>query len=166
VANCTTANLSRMLSPFRADIGPYSILLPGSATLDVNIRRAPPEAYQMANTQWVVGLRRFQIFVHLDARHELGGLKDFIDYQTRGNVVVDQQVVNDIAGVRHGSYGMPRTWIDWWFKKGDTMICLCLQSVSFPVTEPSDDERAEHYEVIQSLKFIPDSPLERPPVPT
>jgi hypothetical protein len=155
-----------MLSPFRTDIGPYSIMLPGSATLGAEAHRAPPEAYQIANTRWIVGLGRFQMFVHLDARHELGGLKEFIDYQTRGDVVVDQQVVNDIPGVRHGSYGPPRTRIDWWFKKGDTMICLCLQSVSFPVTAPSVDERAEHREVIGSLKFIPDFPLEAPPVPT
>ena len=155
-----------MLKPFRADIGPYSILIPDSATLDVKANRPPPEAYQRASTQWIVGLGRYQIFVHLDAKHELGGLKEFIDLQTRGDVVVEQRTINGIPGVRHGGYGPPRTWIDWWFKKGDTMICLCLQSVAFPVTEPSDDEYAEHQEVIESVKFIPDDPHERAPTPT
>lgn len=155
-----------MLQPFRADIGPYSILLPGSATLDAKANRPPPEAYQRALTQWIVGLGRFQIFVHLDAKYELGGLKEFIEWQTRGDTFVKQLTVNGILGVRHGSYGPLRTWIDWWFKKGDTMICLCLQSVSFPVTEPSDDERAEHQQVIESLKFIPDDPLGSAPNPT
>lgn len=155
-----------MLKPFRADIGPYSILLPGGATLDAKVDRPPPEAYQRALTRWIIGLGRYRIFVHLDTMHELGGLKDFIDFQTRGDVVVEQQIVNSIPGVLHGSYGPPRTWIDWWFKKGDTMICLCLQSVTFPFTEPSDAERTEHHQVIESLKFIPDDSQARVLNPT
>ena len=147
-----------MLTPFRADIGAYSILLPASATLEVQVNRPPPEAYQRAFTRWTIGLGRYQIFVHLDARHELVGLKEFIDSQTRGDVVVEQLRVNGISGVRHGGYGPLRTWIDWWFKKGDTMMSLCLQSVAFPVTEPSDSERAEHQAVMESVKFIPDDP--------
>jgi hypothetical protein len=145
-----------MLKPFSAEIGPYSILLPGDATLDSIVERPSPEADPRAFTRWIIELARYQVFVHLDARHELADLKDFIDFQTRSNVSVDALTISGIAGVSHGDYGPARTWIDWWFKRGDTMICLCLQSVIFPVTEPTPNERAEHQAIVNSLKFIPD----------
>jgi len=104
--------------------------------------------------------------VHLDPLGTVEGLKDFIDQQTRGDVAVAHQNVNGIIGASHGDYCPPRTWIDWWFKKGDTMICFCLQSVAFPVTEPSDEERAEHQKILTSLRFIPDDLHAKIPAPT
>jgi hypothetical protein len=73
--------------------------------------------------------------------------------------------MNGIAGVTHGDYGPPRTWIDWRFKKGDTMICLRLQSKSFPFTEPNEAEIAEHRAIIESIKYCRDFPSELAPLP-
>ena len=73
--------------------------------------------------------------------------------------------VSEIEGVTYGDYGPPRTWIDWWFKKGDTMICFCLQSKSFPFTEPSEAEIAEHRTIIESIRYCRDFPSELPPRP-
>lgn len=46
------------------------------------------------------------------------------------------------------------------------MICLSLQSVEFPVTDPSEAERAEHEQIIGLLKYIPDNRAESAPLPT
>jgi hypothetical protein len=84
----------------------------------------------------------------------LRGLKEFIDYETRSDVVVQNIVINDIPGVMHGDYSPPRTWIDWWFRKGDLTIALCLQSKAFPFTQPNDAEIKEHTAIIDSITSI------------
>src|SRR5215469_8799202 len=150
--------------PFRLEITPYWILLPSGASVCAEMALPQPWEYQRAATQWVITLGRFRIVAHLDATHDLGGLKSFIDYTTNSNVAVRSLTANGVPGVTHGVYGPPRTWIDWWFKKGDVMICLCLQSVSFPVATPLVDEIAEHESIIGSLKYSPDFPGELPPV--
>ena len=61
--------------------------------------------------------------------------------------------VNGIPGVTHGSYDFPRSWIDWWFKAGSTMLCICLLSKEFPVTLPTDGERALHLSIIDSMQL-------------
>ena len=151
--------------PFRFEIGPYWILLPWHATVSAAVTAPVPGAYQMALANWVVTSGRFQILIHLDAIHDLDGLKSFIDYTTKSNVITPSVTVNGVPGVTHGDYGPLRTWIDWWFKKGDVMICLCLQSVSFPLTQPNAGELAEHQAIIDSLKYCRDFPSELPPVP-
>jgi hypothetical protein len=120
--------------PYRVEIGPYWINLPRSS-----------------------------LFIHLDAINDLSDLKVFIDHSTKSNVTTLTVTVNGISGVKQGGYGPPRTWIDWWFRKGDTMICLCLQSKAFPVTEPSEDEIVEHGAIIESLRYCRDFPSEIPP---
>lgn len=156
----------RMLErPFRAQIGPYWILLPGGAKMSADVEEPALGAYQIALTKWVVLLGRFRLFIHLNPIEDLGGLKSFIDLTTKGDVTTPSIAVNGISGVMHGDYGPPRTWIDWWFKKGDTMICVCLQSTSFPFTEPTEAEIADHIAIVGSLKYCRDFPLELPPLP-
>jgi len=149
--------------PFRLEIGPYWILLPGHATVSAQVTDLIPGAERMMLTRWVVTSGRFQISIHLDATQGLDGLKSFIDYTTRSDVVTPSVTVNGVAGVTHGGYGAPRTWIDWWFKKGDVMICLCLQSAAFPLATPNATELAEHAAIINSLKYSRDFPSEAPP---
>lgn len=158
----------RLDQPYRAEIGPYVILLPGTADLSLKIVRTPqaPGNYQMANTHWLITIGRFDISVHLDAEEDLSGLKRFIDDQTQGDVVTPAIEINSIRGVTYGGYGPARTWIDWWLKKGETMICLCLQSVEFPTTVPTANEVLEHNAIISSIKFQADHPDERPPIST
>jgi len=150
--------------PFRAEIGPYWILLPGGAKMSAVVKEPTLGAYQTALTKWVVLLGRFQLFIHLDPIKDLGELKSFIDSTTKSDVTTPSITVNGVPGVMHGDYGAPRTWIDWWFKKGDTMICLCLQSTSFPFSKPSEAEIAEHNEIVGSLKYCHDFPSELPPL--
>src|SRR4029077_16134951 len=95
----------------------------------------------------------------------LGGLKAFIDSTTKNNVTTPSLTVNGIPGVTYGDYGPPRTWIDWWFKKGDTMICMSLQSIAFPYTEPTQSEKDEHTAIICSIKYLRYFPSDAPPLP-
>lgn len=110
-------------------------------------------------------LGRFCLLLHLDARHDLTHLKTFIDQQTRENVTPTDLNINGVPGVTYGDYGPRRTWVDYWFKKGDVMLCICLQSVEFPRAEPDEDERAEHKAIIQSLRYSRDFPTEAAPLP-
>jgi len=105
------------------------------------------------------------LFIHLDPINDLTHLKSFIDHTTKSYVVTPSIQVSEIEGVTYGDYGPPRTWIDWWFKEGDTMICFYLQSKSFPFTEPSEAEIAEHRTIIESIRYCPDFPSELPPLP-
>ena len=149
--------------PFRVEIGPYWISLPESAKISVEVTGPEPGAYQIALTKWVVLLGRFHFLIHLDPIKDLGGLKSFIDYSTKSDVITPPVTVNGVPGVMHGDYGPPRTWIDWWFKKGDTMICLSLQSTAFPFTEPTKAEVSQHNAIVGSLKYCRDFPSELPP---
>lgn len=151
--------------PYRLTIGSYWLTLPGSATVSAEVNGPTPGAYQMASTKWTVALGRFQLFLHLDALHELDDLKLFVDQQTKANVAPTALVVSGISGVTYGDYGPHRTWIDWWFKKGDIMLCACLQSIEFPRTEPDTEERTQHNAIIGSLKYCRDFPREDPPLP-
>ena len=139
--------------------------LPASADIAADISKPTSNSYQGAWTNWVVTLERFCFRMHLDPIHDLSDLKSFIDYSSNSSVTTSSITVNGISGVTHGDYLPPRTWIDWWFKKGDTMICLCLQSKSFPFTEPNEAEIAEHRAIIESIKYCRDFPSERPPLP-
>ena len=148
--------------PYRFEVGPYWLTPPGHAVVAANIRGPAPSAYQVASTNWTVRLGRFQFFLHLDALHDPSYLKTLIDWQTKGDVALTSVSIN---GVTYGGYGPNRTWIDWWLKKGDTMLCDCLQSVEFPRTEPNAEERAEHAAIIASPQYSPDFPTEPAPPP-
>jgi len=99
-------------------MGPYWMLLPGGAKMSADVEEPTLGAYQTALTKWVVLLGRFQLFIHLDPIKDLGGLKSIIDLTTKSDVTTPSITVNGVSGVMHGDYGPPRTWIDWWFKKG------------------------------------------------
>jgi len=149
--------------PYRLSVGPYWLTLPGDAAVCAEVIGPRPGAYQRALTAWTVIIGRFQLMLHLDALHDLGDLERLIDQETKGNIT--PLVVNGVSGVTHGDYGPLRTWIDWWFKKGDTMLCACLHSNEFPRTAPSEDERVLHHAIIGSLRYCRDFPTEQAPSP-
>ena len=165
--DCKPACQFRPMNPaahtFRFEIGPYWIQLPLHADITASVKKPPSGAHQIAWTTWVVSLGRFQLFIYLDPNSGFSDLKSFIDQTTKSDVITSPIGVNNIPGVMHGDYSPPRTWIDWWFKKGDTMICLCLQSKQFPFIEPTPEEVAEHNSIVNSIKYCPDFPGERPP---
>jgi hypothetical protein len=141
---------------FRFEIGPYCIRLPTHAEITANVIRPHAPAYETAWTDWIISLKRFQFFVHLDSRLRLSDLKPLIQQQTKTDPDVSTVGIGGLLGVTHGDYGPPRTWIDWWFKRGDVMICLCLQSKAMPFTEPLPEEMAEHSTIINSIQYAPD----------
>lgn len=141
---------------FGFEIGPYWIQLPAGAEIDANVIRRSETSYEIAWTDWMISLERFQFFVHLDPRLKLSDLRRLIEQTTKSGTGITTIGVNGIPGVTHGDYGPPRTWIDWWLKKGDVMLCLCLQSRTFPFTEPSPEEKAEHAAIIDSIRFAPE----------
>jgi hypothetical protein len=157
--------MSLISQSIRFEIGPYWALIPGSADISAEISKPTADSYQGAWTNWVVTLERFRLGIHLDPINDLSDLKSFIDRSTKSTVTTPSITMNGIAGVTHGDYGPPRTWIDWRFKKGDTMICLRLQSKSFPFTEPNEAEIAEHRAIIESIKYCRDFPSELAPLP-
>ena len=110
------------------------------------------------HTRWVVLIGRFRLGIHLDPISDLGDLKRFIDHSTKSDVTTSPICVNGVDGVTYGGYASPVTWIDWWFKRGDTMICLNLQGAPFPFKErPTEDEIAEHKAIVGSLRYCRDS---------
>jgi hypothetical protein len=140
--------------PFQAQIGSYLLSLPGSAEISCDIDK-PSEGYAVVHTHWTVLIGRFSFGIHLDPVNDLGDLKRFIDHSTKSDVNTNPISVNGIAGVTYGSYASPVTRIDWWFKKGDAMICLDLQGIPFPFREhPTEKEVAEHQAIVGSLSFL------------
>jgi hypothetical protein len=140
----------------RFEVGPYWIQLPARAEIAANVVRPPATAQQSAWTDWTISFERFQFFVHLDSRLKLSDLKRLYDQTMKSDVRVNTIGVNGVPGVTHGGYGPPRTWIDWWFKRGDVMICLYLQSRKFAFVEPTPEEMAEHSAIIHSIEYAPD----------
>jgi hypothetical protein len=148
----------------RVELGPYWLTVPISADVSAQVSRPSPSpgSYKIALTHWTIQLGRYQFLVHLSTK-ELGELKSFIDYTTKSDAITRSINVNGVQGVTHGEYGPSRTWIDWWFKKGDVALCLCLQSKALPVTSPTEAEIAEHKAMIASIKYSKDFPRELPP---
>jgi hypothetical protein len=152
--------------PFHVQIGPYWLSLPEGTQISCDVKKPASGAYRIVHTHWVALIGRFRLGIHLDPINDLQELKRFIDYSTKSDVTTPQVCINGVDGVMHGSYASPATWIDWWFKKGDTMICLNLQGASFPFKEnPTEAEVTQHEEIIGSLMYCRDTPLGpiRPP---
>jgi hypothetical protein len=150
--------------PFWLLLGPYYLVLPGYAAVAARIRGPFPGTDPLAaRTYWEVTLGRFQLLIYLDPVLGPDNLKGFIDFSTRDSVVTPPVAINGIAGVSYGSYAPPVTSLEWWLKKGDTMICILLSSPSDPAAAPTDAERAEHAAIIASLTYqADDSYFQRP----
>jgi hypothetical protein len=58
--------------------------------------------------------------------------------------------INGIRGVTYGEYNNKRSWIDWWLKTGELMICINLQSYSLA----TEADKNLHQKVINSLRYI------------
>jgi len=128
----------------KLEIGPYSLLVPNHLSLEVEVKHFANRAV----TFWKIVDSRFYF-----SGTRLDGLESFIAYTTKQEVIVESICVNNIEGVKYGTYEMPRTWIDWWFKKGDSTICIQLQSIKFPHTHPNVDEKNVYAAIINSINY-------------
>jgi len=50
----------------------------------------------------------------------------------------------------YGDYSEQMTWIDWWIKKDDCMICLNIQGIGMPSQGVKDDIS----NILNSLEYI------------
>jgi hypothetical protein len=102
-------------------------------------------------TVYDIQLGIFHIFCHVDIdHHNPEYLKDFILSCTRQDVVLEDVEINGIRGKRYGDYSETRTWIDWYMKKGDSMVCINLQGYGMPDRQ----ERSQFEKIINSLRYI------------
>jgi hypothetical protein len=79
------------------------------------------------------------------------GLAEFIQSQTRSLPVLKDVEFNGVKGKQHGAYSKEMSWIDWWLKKGDCMICLNVQGMGMPADEIKDDV----LNILNGLEYIP-----------
>lgn len=142
-------------------VGSYLLELPRSAKVSADVAIPPTDVVGEGGLLLVALLGKFRFSFHVSPRGEPQGLADFILSCTKRRVNVVPVVINSIPGVTYGGYDPQRTWIDWWLKKGDGMLCINLQTdVSVDGTSPpSKDELDAHSQVINSVRYIPDEAL-------
>jgi len=146
---------------YYVNIGSYKLKIPSKYKTDISLTNRDLNINeQILYTYWKIRIDKFYLSINLSSFHKLDGLKNNIKLITKEDVDVDVDVdvntitVNDISGVTYGNYEEPRTWIDWWFRKGDTTICINLQSEKFPHTKPTKDDILLHQTIINSLQYL------------
>jgi len=77
-------------------------------------------------------------------------LAELFESQTRCLPILKDITINDYHGKMYGNYSDQMTWIDWWFKKEDCMICFNLQGIGMPAQDIKDDVR----DILNSLEYI------------
>lgn len=77
-------------------------------------------------------------------------LADYLELQTRHLPPLKDITINDCHGKMYGDYSEQMTWIDWWIKKDDCMICFNLQGIGMPSQVIKDDVS----DILNSLKYI------------
>src|SRR5262245_48099103 len=130
-------------------IGAYVFELPPSTEVKVKVAIPPVDNFGEPSTSWQFLFGAFSFFVHLEASNAPSGLRDFILGCTKQYVDLTPVEINEITGFKYGDYDRQRSWIDWWMKKGDLMICINLQGDGLP----SDSQRETHRRVIESLTY-------------
>lgn len=77
-------------------------------------------------------------------------LKDFILSQTRQrDIELKEFQINNYKGKMYGDYSDEFTWIDWWIKEGDCMICFNIQGLG----EPSEVNKSDILEIFKRLRY-------------
>ncbi len=70
---------------------------------------------------------------------KLEDLAESIFLETKSLPVLKDITINGCPGKMYGDYSEQMTWIDWWIKKGDCMICLNIQGIGMPSQAIKDD---------------------------
>jgi hypothetical protein len=134
----------------RFRIGTYAFQIPHSTAVKANVMIPPVDNFGDGGTGWELPFGKFSFFVHLEASGKPEDLGSFILSCTKQYVDLTSVQINGIAGVMYGTYDKQRTWIDWWMKKGELMICINLQGTG----TASASEQALHAQVIESLTYV------------
>ena len=140
-------------------IGCYSIDLPRSATIASEVGIPPTDRIGWGFVYVVAKVGRYRFSFHLDPCQVPSDLARFILSTTKQSVALQAVQFNGVPGVCYGSYNPQRTWFDWWLKKGDSMLCINLQTDITPngAPLPTDEELFDHRHIIESVRYIPDA---------
>lgn len=126
----------------KLNIGPYELIIPE----DAKISQIPHAGTTVYDIQWGI----FHFFCHIDPnQNNPDYLGTFILGCTKQEVILEDVEINGIHGKRYGAYSKVRTWIDWYMKKGDSMICINLQGYGMP----NEREKKQLEETINSLRI-------------
>lgn len=77
------------------------------------------------------------------------GLADWIFASTKHYPTLTDIVINGIEGKMEGGYSSKMSWIDWWFKKGDCLICFNFQGMG----EPSEEIKQDVQTILESMRY-------------
>jgi hypothetical protein len=77
-------------------------------------------------------------------------LKEFIESGTKHSVSLKDICIKDFKVKTYGDYSDVMSWIDWWIKKGNCMICFNFQGLGMPSQVIKDDVR----DILNSLEYI------------
>jgi hypothetical protein len=110
------------------------------------------EVIRQLPNSFEVRMGKHQFLFHTQDHGQPEDLRELIESQSRGpvSVVLADYAIRDYSGKTHGSYSDEFTWIDWWLKKGNCLICFNLQGPGIP--EP--DIRKDVETILQSTKWI------------
>ena len=131
-------------------IGTYQLQLPQGTTIRAKHSIPPTKKIGEGHTHWEISLGEFILRIHLNPRGIPSDLAGFILSCTKEYVQLDQIEINGTYGVKFGEYTSPRSWTDWWLKRGDLMICINLQGPARPTSE----DIQLHSQILQSLRYV------------
>jgi hypothetical protein len=96
-----------------------------------------------------MGTHSFNFFTEI-GKGKPEDLADLIESQTRYWPTLKNITINNCCGKMYGDYSEQMTWIDWWIKKDDCMICLNIQGIGMPSQGVKDDIS----NILNSLEYI------------
>jgi hypothetical protein len=96
-----------------------------------------------------MGTHSFIFFTETDNRKP-EDLADYLELEIRHLPPLKDITINDCYGKMYGDYSEQMTWIDWWIKKDDCMICFNLQGIGMPSRITKDDVS----DILNSLEYI------------
>jgi hypothetical protein len=135
-------------------LGTYQIWLPPDATVNAKVLIPPVEGVGKADTVWEMHVGNYTLFIHMDCNREPEDLGEFILSSTKHRPTLKSIEINGIHGVTHGTYYddyKKRSWIDFWLKKGELLLCINLQSY----TPPTESDKDLHQKILNSIQYMP-----------
>jgi hypothetical protein len=96
-----------------------------------------------------MGTHSFIFFTEIDNRKP-EDLADYLELQIEQLPLVKDITINHCYGKMYGDYSEQMTWIEWWIKRGDCMICFNIQGIGMPPQAVKDDVS----NILNSLEYI------------
>ena len=131
-------------------IGTYAFLIPPGTEVVAKAVIRPIDDFGTGETVWTFQFGDFAFYIRLDPTDPPEELARFIRSATKKAVDLRPVEINGIKGMSYGDYHEGRSWIDWWLKKGELMICINLQGWK----APTGAEREVHAAVLGSLQYV------------